>query len=234
MNSARRSDAQMQRGMTLVELLVVIAIIGILIGLILPAVQSVREASRTSQCKNNLRQLGLAIHMYANINNGYIPDTAHDVDETFSWVNTLASFHENVDTLRICPKDPKGEERLQIRSTSYVINGYVTINDRKDTVRSLWNLQATTRTMLVFEGANARLVEFYNEHVHSYAWFTKRNLADGAVWTAVNGEVQTDQHPIGANYLFADGHVETIPAETIKGWCLAGYNFALPDPEMAP
>ena len=49
---------------TLVELLVVIAIIGILVGLLMPAVQAAREAARNAQCKNNLHQLGLAMHMY--------------------------------------------------------------------------------------------------------------------------------------------------------------------------
>jgi len=84
------------RGFTLIELLVVIAIIAVLIALLLPAVQQAREAARRSQCKNNLKQLGIAFHnyhdTYSMLPPGPFPTTAGDAAYRMGWAPRIFPY----------------------------------------------------------------------------------------------------------------------------------------------
>jgi prepilin-type N-terminal cleavage/methylation domain-containing protein len=84
-------------GFTLVELLVVIAIIGVLVALLLPAVQSARESSRRTKCLNNLKQLGIALHNYHDTLGSFPPgylENGPPLTDRANWITLLLPYHE--------------------------------------------------------------------------------------------------------------------------------------------
>jgi prepilin-type N-terminal cleavage/methylation domain-containing protein len=106
--SDRPSHSPLRLGFTLIELLVVIAIIAVLIALLLPAVQQAREAARRSQCQNNLKQMGLAMHNYIDAFGKFPPhaiagmppafvqngELNQDVDGGWSWAQQILPYIE--------------------------------------------------------------------------------------------------------------------------------------------
>ena len=103
-----------RRGFTLIELLVVIAIIGVLVGLLLPAVQQAREAARRSSCGNKLKQMGLACHNYADghmrSGDNYFPAAYNAASGTTgTWVSRILEFIEEGN---LSDNSPAGTEEL--------------------------------------------------------------------------------------------------------------------------
>jgi prepilin-type processing-associated H-X9-DG protein len=225
--------------------LVVIAIIGVLVALLLPAVQAARAAARRVECANNMRQIGLAIHQYADAHKGRFPNMWHDEDIDTTWIFTLAPYMENVDEIRLCPEDLKRVEQESGRLTSYALNGYLrqpTPNEVlvypeivPDFASRLSDLAETHNTIVMFEAGD--IVDQHFDHIHSPEWFTEEFPTAAERWERIadeksdahdTGEVAVDRHGEVANYLYADGHVAAIPASQIHDWVQQGINFARP------
>ncbi|MBN1855012.1 MAG: DUF1559 domain-containing protein [Pirellulales bacterium] len=119
------THSRQARGFTLVELLVVIAIIGILVALLLPAVQAAREAARRSQCRNHLKQIGLAFLNHENTHGhlppsgwGYLwtgdPDMGNDEKQPGGWGFNILPYLEDVSTYVVGQGLPQAQKRVEL------------------------------------------------------------------------------------------------------------------------
>jgi len=219
---------------TLIELLVVVAIIALLAAFAVPAVLKALAAGKRTACASNMRQIGIAMVAYTNDQDGEFPGSSHS-DPNESWIYTLAPYLGNMDEVRICPADPRAAERRAVKSTSYVLNEYLCVAQMDpfggvtESYTNIARLHAPSRTIAAFVGADNMGTGQSNDHTHSRGW---------GGWSAVVGDISPDRHRSGpvakdhsrgaSNYLYADGHVETIQARAFKALIDSGVNPSLP------
>lgn len=207
-------------GFTLIELLTVIAIIGILAAIIIPTVGRVRESARGSQCLSNLRQIGMALALYANDNRDLLP-AAKDADGV-QWTKALDAYLPQRGTsatapehkIFICPSaDYSGIENDTLSRTyagTDAIRGATAFGTKVNSVPQRWsNITNRTRTPILVEAKQA-------------GGTTSKSGASIITWAQVSADIGVSDlndtvnldyrhgSKTGTNMAFADGSVRPL------------------------
>ncbi len=220
-------------GFTMVELLVVLVIAASLFALVSMLARKARESANMVVCASNMRQIGVAMQIYADDNYGVYPDTTHTADTGQSWIYQLEEYLVKFDEVRICPADPQAELRLRNKASSYILNSLIFVppvdafGETIGTPRNRVNLLPDpARTILVFTASDRAGLYPGDDHTHSDLWHS---------WNAVLRDIAPDRHfhrsstrstKGSANYLYADGHIESITANELQSKITSGKNIA--------
>jgi prepilin-type N-terminal cleavage/methylation domain-containing protein/prepilin-type processing-associated H-X9-DG protein len=191
---------------TLIELLVVIAIIAVLAALILPIANRSVEQGRSQKCAQYLRQFGTAVLHYASDHEMQLPVTSHQRRAGGkSWSLTLQPYASGTLIFR-CPCDEDA-----VRPYSYVMNDFLTPNPAgAPTIDfSVLSRLENPRECMLFGEASKDYADV--DHFH-FSEFVGNEIPP----EAMQGQVAVERHLGAANYLFADGHAETVPWESVR------------------
>jgi len=224
----------------LVELFVVIVIIGLLIALLLPATQSAREAARRSQCTNNLKQIGLALHNYHDTWGAFPPAAIGPSDvpreRQFSWMVAILPYLEQnalYDALRLdlpvdhphnaallqmapsllfCPSDPTPSATQEgWPKTSYVAITGADSTDGSGGVRGIIGFDRGLSIDEIVDGTSNTLI--VGEVTDGGPWFAGGTGTARRIDDWIRNKTWS-QHPGGGNFVLADGSVRFIGSNT--------------------
>jgi len=228
-------------GFTLIELLVVIAILGLLMSVLLPALRKAKQSAQKLVCFSNMRQTGIALNCYLFTEDGRLPSSScHLSDPTQFWLYILAQY-TNEDMLFHCPADRSKHPFLDwenlpkpippdYRWASYALNPLMDRNSmyHKGKFNKVSNIRNPRYSIWIFESPDSWTSQ---DHCHPEFWMGNLDLAKADVgWNRHNRRTDSTQsggYDGMSNYLFLDGHAETLPI--LKTYDKEAHCYWLPD-----
>jgi prepilin-type N-terminal cleavage/methylation domain-containing protein/prepilin-type processing-associated H-X9-DG protein len=227
---APRGNQPRRRAFTLVELLVVVGIVAVLIGVLLPALSKARAAANAAKCLANVRNMQVALVMYANENRGHLIQAgmAHGGvggNEAASWFNTLQRYYETPLLLR-CPSDdsphwPGGvpvpnSGGTQFRRTTYGINAFLDhdLCPWGGPYMKITQIRRSSETVCFVEIAeHGEYAGTDHAHVEQFVSNVPVQAAARLATSIHGGRPKSWQ--ARATYGFLDGHAETLPLKDV-------------------
>lgn len=214
---------QKPNGFTLIELLTVIAIIGILAAILIPVVGRTREHARRAGCSSNVRQIGLALYLNAQENDGFLP--VMDPSPPWTWDvsrDVLDALTDNGNDRDIfyCPSGTANDADIYWDYPShYRVTGYVLMIPGAGRVNPMWINTRLDPDPYIYQGETIHPTASQRELAADATISVGRNFSEipGGGPSVVDRTNHLDESlPSGANIVFLDGHVEWRPFSAMR------------------